>query len=49
MKNRYSYNRYAGVATIAIAGHGHEAHAAEQDIIQMIQLHTATLHYRPTR
>ena len=30
MKNRYSYNRYCRVATIAIAGHGHEAHAAEQ-------------------
>lgn len=34
----------AGVATIAIAGHGHEQDMQQnKDIIQMIQLHTATL------
>ena len=43
MKKSLQLQSLLQVATIAIAGHGHEAHAENKDIIQMIQLHTATL------
>ena len=43
MKKSLQLQSLLGVATIAIAGHGHEAHATEQGYNQMIQLHTATL------